>query len=175
LDQLRKDLAKNVQFGGTLGEFQKGFEAIAGRALSPSQVETVYRTQVSQAVSAGTRAMMANPIVSGAFPYLLWTATHDGRVRPEHLAMEKHGQGGSAVYRADDPMFRLLYPPAGYNCRCHVIPLSLEDAARHGSPEARKWLETGRPPVVPDWARRPYPITLPPGWPVSDRITSVAV
>jgi hypothetical protein len=44
------------------------------------------------------------------------------------------------------------------------IPLSLEDAAEHGSIEARRWLKTGEPPVEVVWAKRPYPVMPPAGW-----------
>jgi hypothetical protein len=49
------------------------------------------------------------------------------------------------------------------NCRCHVIPLNLADAARHGSEEARHWLETGREPNRPLFVAHP-PFELPKGW-----------
>lgn len=49
------------------------------------------------------------------------------------------------------------------NCRCSVIPLSLEDAAAKGVLEARRWLETGEPPGRPQWVDRP-PFGPPAGW-----------
>jgi SPP1 gp7 family putative phage head morphogenesis protein len=164
---------EDVETGGTLRAFQRRVRAEVGDALSPARIESVYRTQIMQAYSVGQRAVLSNPLITDEFPYLLWTATHDGRTRPEHLRMETWGQNGTAVYRADDPMFEMLYPPAGYNCRCHVIPLSLEDAARHGSREAQRWLRTGVPPASPLFARKPYPITDPPDWATQTTITSV--
>ncbi len=126
-----------------------------------------------QAAGAGQRAVLDHPLVADEFPYLLWSATHDTRVRPEHLKMEWWGPGECAVYRRDDPMWDTLWPPASYNCRCHATPLSLEDAVSHGSHEAREWLRTGRPPITPAWAARPYPITPPPGWPTGGRVGAV--
>lgn len=173
LQRIQKALTEDVEHGGTLKNFRKEASEAIGDALTPGGVETVYRTQVAQAYSAGQHAVLDHPMVADEFPYLLWTAVHDSRVRPEHLAMEKHGQNGTAVYRSDDPMWVTLFPPAAWNCRCHAIPLSLADAASYGSREARRWLQTGVPPISPVHAARPYPIIPPPGWPTSARIGSV--
>lgn len=164
LAAVRETVVRHVEKGGTLRQFQAEMADTLGRVLSPSQIEAEYRTQTGQAYGAGQRRVLENPIVGGEFPYVMWSATHDSRVRPDHLAMEKHGQNGSAVYRSDDPLWRTHWPPAAWNCRCIAVPLSLEDAARHGSNEARRWLRDGRPPVRPEFARQPYPLILPRGW-----------
>lgn len=174
IGKVREALADDLRDGGSLRDFRLRIsDAIAGSGLGEHQVEAVYRTQVAQAYSAGQKDILDHPLVADEFPYLLWTATHDSRTRPDHLAMEHSGQNGTAVYRRDDPIWQTLYPPAGWNCRCMVIPLSIEDAAKHGSREAAKWLKTGQPPITPVFAARPYPITPPAGWPVHDRIESV--
>lgn len=170
---VRDRIAENVREGGTLRDFQGFMASLPDNVLSPAQVEAVYRTQTGAAYSAGQRAILDHPLISGEFPYLLWTATHDSRVRPEHLAMEKHGQNGSAVYRRDDPIWDTLYPPAGWNCRCMVIPLTVEDAAFHGSKEAKRWKISGNPPDNPEYAKQPYPIEIPPGWPTHNGIEAL--
>lgn len=163
----------DIREGGTLRLFRERVNEALSPILSPPQVETLYRTQTAQAAGAGLRTVLEHPLVADEFPYVLWVATHDTRVRPDHLEMEHHGQNGTAVYRSDDPMWLTLWPPAGYNCRCAPIPLSLEDAARHGSREAQHWLQTGIAPAFPEFAVRPYPIQPPPGWPTSGTIASV--
>jgi SPP1 gp7 family putative phage head morphogenesis protein len=173
IQRIREAVAEDVEKGGTLKSFRESVANDVDGELSSAQVETVYRTQVASAYSAGQRALLDHPLVSDAFPYLLWSATHDSRVRPEHLAMEKHGQNGTAVYRADDPMWVILYPPASWNCRCVAIALSIADAAKHGSKEAQRWLRTGVAPASPLWASKPYPIIPPPGWPVHTQIGSI--
>jgi SPP1 gp7 family putative phage head morphogenesis protein len=165
LGRVQKALIDDVREGGTLQQFRaKVADAVDG-VLSPSQVETVYRSQLGLAQAAGQRAVISNPMVADAFPYVMWVATRDTRVRETHLEMERHGQNGSAVYRRDDPIWNELWAPAEWNCRCAIISLSLEDAARHGSREAKRWLETDVPPANPEFAQRPYPIIPPGGWP----------
>lgn len=173
VQRVHRAILEDVRHGGTLRGFRRQFAEDLDGVLSPNHVETLYRTQLGQVAAAGQRFVLDHPLVADEFPYLLWTAVHDSRVRPDHLAMEKHGPGGIAVYRRDDPMWETLWPPASYNCRCHAIPLSIEDAARHGSAEARAWLRTGRPPITPAWAARPYPITPPDGWPTGGRVGAV--
>jgi hypothetical protein len=87
--------------------------------------------------------------------------------------MESLGLDGTAVYRRDDPVWDLFYPPWGWNCRCVVIPLSVEDAAARGVKEAMEWMRTGRPPVVPQYVNPP-PFSIPKGWtPTGRRLTAV--
>jgi uncharacterized protein with gpF-like domain len=42
---------------------------------------------------------------------LAYYATHDARVRDDHLAMETLGLDGTNIYRADDPIWREYLPP----------------------------------------------------------------
>lgn len=171
LERIRDAIADHVLNGGTLKQFRAELGAELDKSLSPAQIATEYRTQIGQAYGAGQRAILAK--VQGSLPYCLFSATHDARVRPDHLAMETHGQNGTAVYRADDPMWRTLWPPCGYNCRCMAIPLSIADAARHGSHEAQEWLRTGREPRQKTFASLPYSVQLPKGWPSTGRIGAI--
>jgi SPP1 gp7 family putative phage head morphogenesis protein len=171
---IQRALAEDVREGGTLGQFRaRVADALAGSAVGPAQLETIYRTSIGRAHSAGQIAVLEQPLVAGAFPYLMWSATHDSRVRPEHLMMERLGLDGTAVYRADDPIFDTFYPPFAWNCRCVVIPLSVADAAEQGVTEARRRLRTGRPPAVPEFVPPP-PFSPPAGWvPTGRRLSAV--
>lgn len=173
VEKIRDAVSDTIRNGKTLEDFHGDVSDVVDKVFSPSQVETLFRTNVGLAQAAGQRAVIEHPDVSSEFPYLMWTATHDSRTRPDHLAMETFGQNGTAVYRLDDPMWETLWPPCSYNCRCNVIPLSVEDAARHGSVEAQLWLKTGVPPIRKNWVRPPYPIIPPAGWPTHQGIVAV--
>lgn len=159
---IRDALVENLARGGTLREFAEAVEA-AGGVLSPAHVENVYRTNVMEAYSRGQREILDHPLVADELPYVAYTAVHDSRVRPNHLALERHGIDGTNVYRRDDPVVNKFYPPWDFNCRCHLIPLSVEDAAGRGVNEAREWLRTGEPPAAPRHVEHP-PFDLPEGW-----------
>jgi hypothetical protein len=116
IEKVRDAIHADITEGGTLATFRQRLAGAIDGILSPSQQEAIYRTQTGQAAAAGMRAILRHPAVGDEFPYVLWTSTHDSRTRKDHLAMEHHGQNGTAVYRADDPMWATLWPPAGWNC-----------------------------------------------------------
>lgn len=169
VEKVQAALAEDVAQGGTLRIFRARIrEVIDESALSEAKVETLYRTHVSRAYSAGQLDVHDHPLVASQFPYVLYSATHDARVRPDHLAMEHLGMlltDGSRgpVYRADDPVLRAHWPPWAWNCRCVCIFLSLADAASYGVREAIEWLRTGIPPANPEFVPDPG-FSLPNGW-----------
>jgi len=162
--KLRDRLAVAVEKGQTLAEFTRETKAALDvSALTPAQLETLYRTHVGRAQTAGKMRVLSSPLVGDQFPYLLYSAVHDSRVRPEHKAMETIGLNGTAVYRRDDPIWNLFLPPWDWNCRCEVIPLDKETAAQYGVVEAMEWVRSGEPPGVPTWVELP-PWRPPDGW-----------
>lgn len=174
VEAVRDAIAEDIRQGGTLREFRANIaDALEASPLGDAETETLYRTHVGRAYASGKAAVFEMPEVRSAVPYLRYVATHDTRVRDEHLALETLGLNGTGIYRSDDPIWRLFYPPWDWNCRCEVIPLSLKAAARAGVREAQEWLRTGKPPAVPEWVEIPdFP--LPRGWvPVGRRLTPI--
>jgi SPP1 gp7 family putative phage head morphogenesis protein len=164
VERVREAVRRDLEEGGTRAEFGGRVEAALGSgALADHELDALYRTQTARAAAAGQRAVLDDVLVRDEFVYLLWSATHDGRVDPDHLAMEKAGLNGTAVYRADDPIFNTHFPPIRWNCRCQVFPLSVADAAEYGCAEAKRWLETGDPPAQPEFVGD-VPAQIPPGW-----------
>lgn len=114
--RVREAIAEDVAEGGTLAGFRERVgEALEASGAGPAEVEAVYRTHVGRAYAAGQVAVLDSPAVRSAVPYLLYSATHDDRTRPEHLEMERLGLDGTAVYRADDPVWDFYFPPWGWN------------------------------------------------------------
>lgn len=156
IERANRLLVQDVARGGTLEEFRQRIDETLGEsALNPRHLENVYRTNVAAAYTAGLVEILGHPLVADEFPYLEYHAVHDSRARPEHREMESLGIQGTNVYRRDDPVWQTFLPPWDYQCRCAVIPLSLEDAAGKGIREAQQWLESGAPPVQPAWVSRP--------------------
>ncbi len=164
VEKVKAALAEDVEKGGTLRAFRERIEDVVDEsALSPARVETLYRTHIARAYSTGQLDVHDHPLISDEFPYILYSATHDARVRPNHLALESLGLNGTAVYRADDPVIRKYFGPWDWQCRCVCIFLSVADAASYGVREAQEWLRTGIPPANPEYVADPgFP--LPSGW-----------
>ncbi len=164
LDRIRQTLARDVKDGGTLREFREQVEGILDETpLAPHHVENLYRTNTAQAYTAGLMDTLRDPLVQDEYPYLLYSATHDARTRPDHLAMESLGLDGTAVYRADDPIWCTYLPPWDYQCRCVIVPINTETAASYGVKEAQQWLATGIPPARLAWVPMP-PFRPSEGW-----------
>lgn len=170
IEKIQQALAADVASGGTLAEFRRTVDdALGESALAPGHVETIYRTNIAQAYAAGQVEVLTHPLVADEFPYVAYHAVHDDRTDPNHMAMESLGIQGTNIYRRDDPIWEKFYPPSRWNCRCDVIPLTLEDAAAAGIHEAREWLRTGIPPSSPTWVKPP-PFEPPPGWATRPRL-----
>jgi len=164
---MERAVAEGKTFGKTRPELA---DALEGSGYSDAQLETLYRTYYGRAQAVGQQNALSDPMVSDQFPYMMYSATHDSRVRPDHLALETMGLDGTAVYRTDDPFWSIFYPPWDWGCRCVAVPLSIRDAASYGVREASEWLRLGVAPRVPEF------VTLPsfrpsPGWePIGGRI-----
>lgn len=172
--KLRDHLARAVERGQTLAEFRTvAAEALKTTTLTPASLETLYRTHVGRAQTAGKMRVLTHPLVADQFPYLLYSAIHDSRVRVEHKMMETLGLNGTAVYRVDDPIWSEFLPPWAWNCRCEIIPIDKETAAEYGVVEALEWVRTGEPPGVPHWVDHP-PFFPPDGWvPTSSALSAL--
>lgn len=163
--RVQKAVADAVAGGKTMRDFSRGLEDVVGTStfLSRAHMENVFRSNVMQAYSEGQMRIMDDPLIGNSFPYVRWDAIHDVRVRPDHRKMETSGLNGTNVFRADDPEFRRLRPPADYNCRCVWTPVSIEQAAQMGVREAQEWLRTGYPPAVPEFIQ-PIEFHQSPSW-----------
>ncbi len=116
LEKVQAALAEGVGKGGSLRTFANAIgDVVESSSLSPAHVENVFRTNTAAANSAGLLNTLSDPIVQDEFPYLAYYATHDGRTRPEHLALEKLGLSGTNIYRIDDPIWQEFMPPWGYS------------------------------------------------------------
>lgn len=130
LEQFLKELEKAVEEGETKAMFQErmnGFLEGAGYgALNPWRMDVVFRTNLQTAFNAGHYKSMTEPEVKKRRPYWQYQTAGDGDVRPAHAAME------GRVYRCDDPIWDVWYPPNGFRCRCIVASLTEEQVRREG-------------------------------------------
>jgi len=116
-------------------------EVLKGRAMTPRRLRTVYQTNLQGSFMAGRYvAQLEN---SDQRPYWKYVAVLDHRTRPRHRAL------AGRVFRYDDPIWRYIYPPNGYNCRCRVVALSQADFEADGGllSKGGEFLETRNIPV----------------------------
>ena len=125
-----QELARQVAEGADLRQFKKfvaeRLEKAGFTPANPSHVETVFRTNVMNAYSAGRHAEMTQPAVLKARPYWQVLGVHDARTRETHAKVQ-----GTSI-PASDAGWHRAYPPFGYNCRCRVVSRSEADVKRLG-------------------------------------------
>lgn len=91
---------------------------------SPRRLQTIFRTNTQTAYAAGRWKRFVDN--ADARPYLQYVAVMDGRTRPAH------GRLNGKVFPIDSPVWEVIGPPNGFNCRCAVRALSAADLERRG-------------------------------------------
>ena len=110
-------------------------ELMRAQLGSNRRLRTIFQTNVQTAYMAGRFKRYAENAIDR--PYWRYVAILDGRTRPAHAAL--HGK----VWRHDDPIWKVIWPPNGWGCRCRVTALTAEQFEALGVP-----LEDGRDAVV---------------------------
>lgn len=118
-------IGKVLEHGETLADFrQRIASVIQTQGWDGYRVETILRTNIQQAYSAGRYKKMQ--AVKSSRPYLQYLAIMDKRVRPSHAVL--HGK----VYPADHEFWNSNYPPNGFRCRCAAVSLSERQVRKQG-------------------------------------------
>lgn len=102
---------------------------------STRRLRTIFQTNVQTAYMAGRFKRFTDNAVDR--PYWRYVAILDGRTRTAHAAL--HGK----VWRHDDPIWKVIWPPNGWGCRCRVTALARQEFDELGVP-----LEDGRDAIV---------------------------
>lgn len=161
VEHIRQALLDVLASGGTLSDFRSQVgEVLKTSPIGPFHVDTIFRTNIQNAFHAGQQRVMADPLVSDAFPFVKYNGVADTRIRHSHQSMLHSGipinGKPSAIYYSDDPVWNVWTPPNGFNCRCGLTYLTIRQAARRGVAEAKEWLRTGQPPQQPFRAHPQY-------------------
>jgi SPP1 gp7 family putative phage head morphogenesis protein len=108
-----------------------------GKAPQTGWLKTNFQTAVSSAYNASQWQMLHDPAIAGLYPAYQYKTREDARVRDEHRALN------NSVYYAHDDIWKSIYPPNGWNCRCYIKYLSQDEIRQPGnepielSPEMR--------------------------------------
>lgn len=145
LQDVKHGLDRALRDGTTFGTFQnetndllrrRGWMRVAGgdqadpasgeiiANLPPHRMQTIFRTNMQSALMAGKYQQLMEDVEFA--PYWQYVAVMDKRTRPSHAAL--HGR----IFRYDDPIWNVAFPPCGFNCRCGVRALRLRDIERRG-------------------------------------------
>lgn len=95
--------------------------------LSPHRLNTIVRTNITEAVNEGRAAMMTDPDVQEFVQFFQYTAIIDERTTDYCSCMD------GKTFRIED--LPMLKPPAHYNCRSFTVPITqfeIQDLKREG-------------------------------------------
>jgi len=107
--RIQKALADFAAAGESVPSVRKQLAAIGN--FSAAYAETVYRTNLSTAFTAGRMKQMQDPDVLDVTPAFEFSKIGDGDERPNHAA------AGGTLAAVNHPIWDLLSPPLGFNCR----------------------------------------------------------
>lgn len=131
LAQFEKELTPLLQSKGWWGKQLvpgNGGELEVAQLGSPHRLKTIYQTNMQSAFMAGRAKAQQE---ADAFPYLMYVAVMDSRTRPSHAALN------GKIWRKDHPVWSVISPPNGFNCRCRTRALTLGQMKREGLVEAQ--------------------------------------
>jgi SPP1 gp7 family putative phage head morphogenesis protein len=122
---LEEKVAQAIKESLTVGEHVAGGvervrEAFQAAGVVPSNsflLETLVRTQIQIAYSAGEWNALRAPEIQSILTAFHYVTTGDFRVRENHAEMD------GAIAAKDHPVWEKWYPPAGHNCRCSCIAI----------------------------------------------------
>lgn len=99
----------------------------SGAAYIRSYADTVFRTSTASAYTAGRHRQAESENVRKVIGAWRYDATPDGDVRPNHLAAD------GFIAHLDDPVWNLMSPPNGFNCRCALTMVPRRQAIQAGA------------------------------------------
>lgn len=128
LQDIQDAIARAMEEGTAIGQFKKDFnQIIERRGWSEGQGFSAYRTELilSQnlrtAYAAGRWKQINDPVVAKNRPHLMWRHRDSRNPRPAHLALD------GKVFSLSDPIWKVIFPPSGFSCRCQAYSLSDRD------------------------------------------------
>lgn len=127
--QAKRKKAKKPE-GWTLNTFKDKLlnrvQAAGWSGATASRLKVIYDTNMQMAFSQGKYKQQK--LISDLYPY--WKYTQIERPTKRH----NHSLLHNKVFRHDDPIWDLIYPPSGFGCKCSVTPIkdcsNVEDGSR---------------------------------------------
>lgn len=101
------------------------------KRLAPYRLETIYETNLGVAYQTGRWKQIQE--VKAYRPWLQLQGVLDDRTRESHRAL------WGKVWHADDPVWKTLYPPLDWHCRCYVKTLSNRQLDARGLKPEKGW------------------------------------
>jgi SPP1 gp7 family putative phage head morphogenesis protein len=122
--KVQKLVAQSIEDGKPVNSASQAIAELGD--YNQAYAETVYRTNLTTAYTAGTIKMAKDPAISQVMVAYEYSSRTDSNVRDNHRAMD------GTIAKTTDPIWTRLAPPNGYRCRCHLRLVSRFELARRG-------------------------------------------
>ena len=86
----------------------------------------VFRTNVNSSITAGRFRQTQDPDIKAAVPAFRFDSVGDGDTRHNHNAAD------GIIMAVDDTRWSKIAPPLGYNCRCQISHVSIDELEAMG-------------------------------------------
>lgn len=87
----------------------------------PHYLNTNLRTAMQSSFHAAQYIRLKDESVRDLYPAYQYKTADDNRVRESHRKLH------DKIWKNDDPVWDSIYPPNGFNCRCYVKPLNVDE------------------------------------------------
>ncbi|MDR3723274.1 MAG: phage minor head protein [Terracidiphilus sp.] len=128
IQKIRDALAETARKGETIDDWKKAVAQLTSEAgvedLNAFTLDTAFQTAMQKAYSAGRLEQMQEPHMIDALPFWQYWTAGDMRVRPGHAQLD------GFLARAIDPVWRRIYPPWDFGCRCSVVNVPEDEALK---------------------------------------------
>jgi len=126
LERVQEIIAKAIREGRETDTTIRAIERQAEN-FTRAYAQTVFRTNLTTAYTEGRFAQARDPDVADFVPAFRYDAVGDADTRPNHAA------GEGFIAGVDDPIWNRYRPPNGYNCRCMIELVAVDDLRRLGA------------------------------------------
>ena len=125
-NEIRKALRDGVSYRDLQNRLVKIFGQEGVEALPTNHLRIIMRQNMLTAYGVARKRFLEQPAVIKRLPFWEYLTVADGGVRPDHKAL--HGK----VFRADDPVWKRIYPPWDWGCRCSIRALDGDEVKERG-------------------------------------------
>lgn len=127
LKDIKNTIIKAIESGMGYEAFKKHIKEIMqvkGWYISPWRLKFIYQQNLDIAYSVGR--FQEQWSVKHLVPYWQYITMNDERVRDSHKILHNR------VFKSTDPIWKIIYPPSDFGCRCFVKTYSKREAKKLG-------------------------------------------
>lgn len=130
LEESRQAMLKSIEVGDTtqdaIGRLREvlvkytgsGQISREGQLLKPSRIETIVRTNTTDAFNQGRLTEIMRPELDGFVDFVQYSAIRDTRTTPICRLLD------GRIFARDDPELQNFKPPNHFNCRSILVPIT---------------------------------------------------